>query len=131
MVARPDARSEPVLDAVCPSQRFRFIAELLDGDNRTEDLVLDHLVVLLEVCNNGRLEPEAAAILRCLAAGSDAGVRRCAFDEATDAIKLRLADYRTHVGVVVERIAVDGSLRCLGECVNEIAVEAGGGNHAR
>src|SRR6476469_9411565 len=36
VVLGPDAGGEAVLDAVGPSQRFRLVAELLHGDDRSE-----------------------------------------------------------------------------------------------
>ena len=130
-VPRPHRRREPVLHAVGPLQRLRLVAELLDGDDRTEDLVLDHLVVLLEVGDDRRLEPVPAVVRRHVAARGDARVRRRALDEALDALALDLADDRAHVGVVVQRVAVDGALRLLGERIDEVPIDAGAGEHAR
>src|SRR5271155_5569421 len=44
VVLGPDAGGEPVLDAVCPANGLVLVGEALDGNDRAEDLVLDHLV---------------------------------------------------------------------------------------
>src|SRR5690349_19598296 len=56
MVLRPDARRKPVPDGVCPAYGRFFGVEPLKGDDRTEDLVLDHLVGLAEPGHDGRLQ---------------------------------------------------------------------------
>src|SRR3954462_13024185 len=63
VVLGPDARGQAVLDAVRPAQCLRLVAELLHGDHRTEDLVLDLLVVLLETGQlRGLVEVAQAAL---------------------------------------------------------------------
>src|SRR6478736_9664119 len=47
VVLGPHARRQPVLHAVGPADGLVLVAERLHGDDRPEDLVLDHLVVLL------------------------------------------------------------------------------------
>src|SRR5689334_7288917 len=48
VVLGPHRGGEAVLDAVGPGERLGLVGELLDGDDRAEDLGLDLLVVLLE-----------------------------------------------------------------------------------
>jgi hypothetical protein len=73
VVAGPDAGGEAVLDAVGPGQGLLLVVEALDGDDRAEDLLLDHLVVLLEAVDDGGLVEEAAPV-EPVAAGGDLGV---------------------------------------------------------
>src|SRR6201995_6209842 len=53
VVLGPYARGQAVLDAVGPADRLVLVGEPLHGDDRAEDLVLDHLVVLLPPGNPG------------------------------------------------------------------------------
>jgi hypothetical protein len=64
VVAGPDAGGEAVLDAVGPGQGLLLVVEALDGDDRAEDLLLDHLVVLLQAVDHGGLVEEAAPVER-------------------------------------------------------------------
>jgi hypothetical protein len=50
-----------------------LVVEALDGDDRAEDLLLDHLVVLLQATDHGGLVEEVAAV-EPAAAGGDLGV---------------------------------------------------------
>ena len=59
----------------------------LDRDHRAEDLVLDHLVGLLEAGDHGRLE-EVAGQVGGDAAGDDLGVAGLALEEALDPLAL-------------------------------------------
>ena len=86
-VPRPDRGREPVAGAVGPLDRLGLVVEPLHGHHRAEDLVLDHLVVLLEVGDHGRLEVEAGAV-GVLAAGDDLRVVGLALEEAADALAL-------------------------------------------
>src|SRR3712207_8608381 len=56
--------------AVRPGDRLLLVGELLDGDDRAEDLVLHHLVVLAEVRDDRRLDEEARQV-RLAAARED------------------------------------------------------------
>ena len=74
-IARPwssvhtlDAR--PYSTPFAQLERLVLVVELLHGDDRAEDLVLDHLVVLPQPVDDGRLE-EVPAVALALAAGDD------------------------------------------------------------
>src|SRR4051812_4019420 len=73
VVLRPDARGQPVLDAVGPADRLVLVGEPLHGDDRAEDLVLDHLVVLLQPRDDGG-GVQVAPLPYPVAAGNDLGV---------------------------------------------------------
>src|SRR3954465_8807909 len=75
VVARPDAGAQAVPDVVGPAGGGVLVGELLNGDDRAEDLVLDHLVVLPEAGPRGGLE-EVAAVADAPAAGDHLGVVR-------------------------------------------------------
>src|SRR5438876_188981 len=98
VVLRPDARGQPVLDAVGPADRLVLVGEPLHGDDRAEDLVLDHLVVLLQVRHHGGLE-QVAALPHSVAAAHDLGVVRHALQEALDPGQLVRVVQRAEVGV--------------------------------
>ena len=92
--ARPTSRvqtddARPYVVPLAQRDRLVLVGELLDGDDRPEDLALDHLVVLAQVRDDGRLEEEAGEV-GLLAAGDDLGVRRPALEEALDALALAL-----------------------------------------
>src|SRR6185437_9050751 len=70
VVAGPDARGQAVLHPVRPAHRLFLGAEPLHGDDRAEDLVLDHLVVLPQAGHDGRGEA-VAAVPHPVAAGED------------------------------------------------------------
>src|SRR6185295_5838686 len=55
VVARPDRGREPVAHAVGPAHGLVLVGEALDGDDRPEDLVLHHLVVLVQAGDDGGL----------------------------------------------------------------------------
>src|SRR5215472_5341405 len=56
VVPGPDARGQAVLHAVRPAHRLLLGAEPLHRDDRAEDLLLDHLVVLPQAGDDGRGE---------------------------------------------------------------------------
>src|SRR3954454_5197314 len=58
-VTGPHRGGQAVWRAVGPGDGLVLVAELLDGDDRAEDLALDHVVVLPEVGHHRRLEVEA------------------------------------------------------------------------
>ena len=60
-VAGPDRRRQPVARAVRPRDRLGLVGERLHRDHRAEDLVLDHLVVLLEPGHDGRARGRSRA----------------------------------------------------------------------
>src|SRR5204862_5180664 len=91
-IARPDAGREAVVHAVGPGEGLVLVREPLDGDDRTEDLPLDDLRVLLRVRDHrGRVvEPLVA---HRLAAGEDLGSGLLgALDAPLDALELFLRD---------------------------------------
>ena len=63
VVPGPDARREPVLHPVGPLEGLLLVRELLHGDDRPEDLVLDGVVSLLEARHDRRLVEVAARSL--------------------------------------------------------------------
>ena len=89
VVLGPDAGGQAVLDAVGPAQRLGLVGELLHGDDRAEDLVLDLLVVLLQAGDDGRLV-EVAALALAGAAGLELGVVGQPVDHAGDPVELVL-----------------------------------------
>src|SRR3954452_4385064 len=85
----PYGRRKSVSGSVGPLYGLRLVVERLNGDDRTEDLVLDHLVVLLEPRDYRRVEEEPGQVgLR--AAGDDLGPVRLPLEEALDALALPL-----------------------------------------
>src|SRR3954451_2778361 len=87
VVPGPHAGGQAVLDAVGPADRLVLVGEPLDGDDRAEDLVLDHLVVLPQPGHHGGLDEEAAVALPP-APGGDLGVVRRPVEEAGDVCEL-------------------------------------------
>src|SRR2546421_2750274 len=73
VVAGPDARGQAVLHPVRPAHRLFLGAERLHGDDRAEDLFLDHLVVLPQAGDDGPGEA-VAAVPHPVAAGEELGV---------------------------------------------------------
>src|SRR4051795_1256920 len=129
-VARPHRRREAVRRAVAPGDRLVLVGELLDGDDRPEDLALDHLVVLLEVGDDGRLEEEAGQV-GLVAARHDLRVRRRALEEALDALALAGRVQRPEVRVGRAHVAHHVALGLVGEAVDDVVVDLAGGEHAR
>ncbi len=128
MVAGPHRRGQPVLDPIGPLQRLRLVVEALHGDHRAEDLLLDHLVVLVEPRHDGRSEAIATVADLC-PAGRDRGVRRRSLDEPAHPCELVLAVERAVVGVV---LGVRADRRPLGlrhQRVDQVPVDARGGQH--
>src|SRR5437588_9786247 len=70
VVLGPDARGEPVLHAVGPRDGLVFVRELLDGDDRSEDLGLSKFVTLLHARDDGR-RIEEPGTTRCLTSDDD------------------------------------------------------------
>ena len=93
---------------------FCLVVERLHGDHRAEDLVLDHLVVLLEARDDRRLEEEAGQV-GLLAAGDDLGAVGLALEEALDALALARGVERPERGVRGERVADHEALGLLGQ----------------
>src|SRR5688572_27274781 len=89
-VARPHAAGQPVGRAVGPLERLVLVVEALDRDDRAEDLLLDHLVVLAQAVDHGRLDEEAGRV-GLLAAGDDPRVIGPALEEAGHAAELTFA----------------------------------------
>src|SRR5436190_5294131 len=127
-VARPDRGREAVLDAVGPVDRLLLVAERLHRDDRAEDLALDHLVVLIEAGDDGRLQEEAGRV-GLVAARDDLRVGRLALEEALDALALASRVQRAERRVRAQRVAHDHALRLLGEAADHVVVDAPGGEH--
>src|SRR5258705_13282886 len=87
MVACPDAGGKSVTDIVCPGQALFNVAEPLNGDHRPENLILDHLVILTQAGDHGRLMEEAAGA-NSSTTRDDLGVARRTCEEALHAREL-------------------------------------------
>ena len=87
VVLGPHRRRKSVLDTVGARECFCFILELLHRNDGSEDLVLNHPVVLLESRNNRGLDEEAFRTL-ALSTGFDGRVVREVSKDSHDAIKL-------------------------------------------
>src|SRR6185295_3248524 len=61
-VTRPHRGRQPVAGPVRPLDCLRLVRERLHRDHRAEDLVLDHLVPLLEAGDHRRLEEEPGQV---------------------------------------------------------------------
>ena len=107
---------------------FCLVAERLHRDHRAEDLVLDHLVALLEAGDDRRLE-EVARQVGLHAAGDDLGVAGLALEEALDPLALARGVERAQRRVGGHRVAEDEALRFAGEAVDDVVVDAFGGEH--
>ena len=129
-VARPHRRCEPVFHAVGPPQCFVFVGESLHRHHRAEDLVLDHLVVLLEVGDHGRLEVVPVSPDR-RSARDHARVRRRAIEESRDACQLVRIVHRTESVLARRRRTGGGRGRVLGERGDEFAVDLRSAHDAR
>src|SRR5690606_7739268 len=112
-----------------PRERDVLVGEALHRDDGTEDLVLDHLVVLAQTGHDGGGE-QVAALAYPGAAGVDGGVVGGAVEEAADPGELVGVVQRSVVGVGGIRAARGGVLRPLGERRDEVVVDAGAGQHA-
>src|SRR5947199_9896287 len=88
-VAGPHRGSEAVAGRVGPGDRLLLVGEALHGYHRTEDLTLDHLVVLLQARDYRGLQKEAGPV-GLAAPGHDLGALRAALEEALDALALAL-----------------------------------------
>src|SRR2546421_4005346 len=86
-VAGPHRSGEAIWRAVRPRDRLIFVRERLDGDDRSEDLALDHLVVLTEACHHSWLEKEPWPV-GLAAAGDELGVTRPSLQKSLDPIAL-------------------------------------------
>jgi tetratricopeptide (TPR) repeat protein len=128
VVLGPDAGGQTVLDAVRPANRLVLVGEPLHGDDRAEDLVLDHLVVLLEAGHDGRLEEETAVALP-VPAGLDGGVRRDPVQETGHAGQLVRVVQRAVVGILDIQAAGDRAAGLLRQRRGQVGRYAGTGNH--
>src|SRR3569833_72322 len=129
VVPGPHARRQAVVHAVRPAQRLLLGGETLHGDDRAEDLVLDHLVVLGEPADDRR-RVEVAAVADTPPTGHDLGVRGRAVDETGDAGELVRVVERAVEGVLLGRGARPGRRGPLGERGGEVVVDPGTGDHA-
>src|SRR5271155_5348207 len=103
-VTRPHRGGQPVASGVGPRDRLLLIGERLNGDDRAEDLALDHLVVLAQAGHHRRLEEEAGTV-GGLAAGDHLSVVGPAREEALDALALARGVDRAERRVRRERVA--------------------------
>src|ERR1700737_2786141 len=122
VVLGPYARGEAVLDAVGPLDRLVLVGEALHRDHRPEDLLLDHLVLLLQPIDHGGLV-EVAPVADLVAAGHDLGVLGRALDKALDPRHLVGVVERTVGGVGVTGGAGPGVPGLLREGCNEVVVD--------
>ena len=129
VVLRPHRGRQAVLDAVGPADRLVLVGEALDGDDRAEDLVLAHLVVLLQAADDGRL-PEVAALALPRAAGQHVGVVGQPAEHAADALELVGVVQRAVEDVVVVRRAGLGVAGLLGQRLGEVVGDPRPDEHA-
>src|SRR5690606_33327794 len=129
VVLRPHAGSQAVLHRVGPGHGRVLVVEALDGDDRAEDLVGDHLVALAQV-RHDRGGEEVAGTVDPGAAGEHLGVVGDTVEEAADAGQLVGVVQRAVVGVGLVRSGGLGLLGLLGEGGGQVVVDAGGGEHA-
>src|SRR5215217_6952877 len=122
VVTGPDAGGEAVLDAVGPGEGLVLVVEALDGDDRAEDLLLDHLVVLLQAVDHGGLVEEAAPV-QPVAAGGDLGVAGGPLQEALDPGQLARVVEGAVGGVLILGRAGDGALGLLDQGGQEVVVD--------
>ncbi len=130
VVLCPHARGQPVLDTVGPPDRLVLVGEPLDGDDRAEDLVLDHLVVLLQPGDDGG-GVQVAALPHPVAAGHDLGVRRPAPDHALDPGQLVRVVQGAEVGVGHVEPAGRGVVGLLGQRRGQVGSDARPGQDPR
>ena len=129
-VFRPHTAGQRVVNAVGPTHCFVLVAELLDGDDWAEDLVLNHLVVLAQVGDDRRLEEEAVTT-NGTAAGNHVRVRRSPTHEAADVGQLiRVVDWAVEHFFVVG-VAGTSALGLLRQCGDQILVDARRGDDSR
>ena len=129
VVLGPHAGGQAVLHAVGPAQRLVLVGELLHGDDRAEDLVLDLLVVLLQA-GDDRRRVEVALVALTGAAGVEAGVVGQPVDHAGDPVELVRVVERAVEHVLVVGQPGLGALGLLGQRRDEVVVHAGPGEHA-
>ena len=123
-VARPHRGGEAVAGRVGPRDRLLLVAEALHGDDRAEDLALDHLVVLLA----GRPRRSARGRSRA-ASGSPPPVTTSACSgrrSRKPSTRSRWRAELTGPSVVSadERVADHEALRLLGEARDDVVVDA-------
>jgi len=123
MILGPHAGGEPVLDSVGPADCLVLVAEPLDGDDRAEDLVLDHLVVLLQAGHDGGAYryPRSPPV----AAGHHLGVAGRAGDETLDPGELVRVVQRAEVGVGYVQAAGCGVVGLLSQRGGQVGGDAG------
>ena len=127
-IARPKSfvhtlDASPYSTPLAQRDRLVLVAELLHRDDRSEDLALDHLVVLVQPADDGRLVEEALPSDR-MPAGGDVGVIGSAVDHAADVGELVGVVDRAEQHVLVVGHARLGALGLLGERGDEVVVHA-------
>lgn len=112
-----------VVGGVGNANRILLILELLDRADRSEDLLLDDLHVLIDVGEDSRLDV-VALVAETLATGDHLGtVLLAGLDVAHDAVKLELGDLRSLEGVLGEGVANLVLQRALLEALQELVVD--------
>lgn len=82
--------SQAVLHVIGQVQCFRLTVEFLQGDHGAEDFILDNLLILLHICEDGRLEVVAffETVRDAAARENFRALRFCPLHKATYAFAL-------------------------------------------
>ena len=119
-----DTGSKTVGSAVTDLDGLVNVLELLDGDDRTEDLLLGDLHVLINVGEQGRLD-EVTLVTVALTTDLNLGTALlAAVDVLHDAVELELGDLRALEGVGGEGVTDLVLGGTLPEAGNELVVDA-------
>ena len=102
MVLGPHGTGQAIVDAIGHLDRFGLVVGNAGRRDRAEDLVLNHLVVLLHVHHDGGLEVVTPVTLRRATSGN-VRVRRFALEESLDLLELRDVVQRRHQRVLIGR----------------------------
>mmetsp|Transcript_57146 Transcript_57146/g.127576 ORF Transcript_57146/g.127576 Transcript_57146/m.127576 type:complete len:219 (+) Transcript_57146:264-920(+) len=100
VILAPHAGGEAILHSVGHLDGCGFVTKRLDRDHRPEDLLLNHLILLLQAGDNGGLEEEAGP-LDCLAARDYASVRGHPSQHGPHPLELRRIVQRPYQHVLV------------------------------
>ena len=130
VVLGEDGTGETVRRAVGPAHRFVLVGEPLHGDDRAEDLVLHHLVVLAETRHDGGVE-EVAAVAEAVAARLHRGVIGDPVEERRHPVELVDVVERAVENVLVVGLSRGRAARLLGERRHEVVVDLRAGEHPR
>ena len=121
--------ASPYSTPLAQRTRLVLVAEPLDGDDRAEDLVLDHLVVLVQAGDDGR-GVQVAALPHPVAARDQLGMGGPALDEALDPRQLVRVVQRAEVRVGHVQAAGGRVAGLLAERRGQVRGDAGAGQHA-